>query len=70
MVLDRLLERLSGLDFPRAGGRVRTDATHVLALVRDVNRLEFCAETPRCALEALAVAVGDWLRAARIADVS
>ncbi|MFJ2344030.1 transposase [Streptomyces antimycoticus] len=68
-VLDRLLSRLSGLDFPRAGGRVRTDATHVLALVRDVNRLEFRTETPRCALEALAVAAGDWLHAAQIADV-
>ncbi|MFF7346164.1 transposase [Streptomyces antimycoticus] len=69
-VLDRLLSRLSGLDFPRAGGRVRTDATHVLALVRDVNRLEFRTETPRCALEALAVAAGDWLHAAQIADAS
>ncbi|KAK1179754.1 transposase, partial [Streptomyces sp. NBS 14/10] len=70
VVLDRLLSRLSGLGFLRAGGRVRTDATHVLAPVRDVNRLEFCAETLRCALEALAVAAPDWLRAARIADVS
>ncbi|KAK1185843.1 transposase, partial [Streptomyces sp. NBS 14/10] len=46
VVLDRLLTRLSGLGFLRAGGRVRTDATHVLAPVRDVNRLEFCTATP------------------------
>ena len=39
VVLDRLLARLSELGFLRAGGRVRTDATHVLALVRDLNRL-------------------------------
>ena len=46
IVLDRLLHRPSELGFLRAGGRVRTDATHVLALVRDLNRLEFCTE--RC----------------------
>jgi transposase len=70
VVLDRLLARLSELGFLRAGGRVRTDATHVLALVRDLNRLEFCTETLRCALEALAVAATDWLRGAGIADAS
>jgi transposase len=70
VVLDRLLARLSELGFLRAGGRVRTDATHVLALVRDLNRLEFCAETLRCALEALAVTEPDWLRAASGADSS
>lgn len=70
VVLDRLLARLSELGFLRAGGRVRTDATHVLALVRDVNRLEFCTETLRRALEALAVAAPDWLRAAGVADAS
>lgn len=68
VVLDRLLARLSELGFLRAGGRVRTDATHVLALVRDPNRLEFCTETLRRALEALAVAAPDWLRTAGIAD--
>ncbi|WP_246144790.1 transposase [Actinacidiphila oryziradicis] len=70
VVLDRLLARLSELGFLRVGGRVRTDATHVLALVRDVNRLELCTETLRCALEALAVAAADWLRGAGIADAS
>ncbi|MEU5646404.1 transposase [Streptomyces milbemycinicus] len=56
VVLAWLLTRLSGLGFLLAGGRVRTNATHVLALVRDVNRLESCAETLRYGLEALAVA--------------
>jgi transposase len=70
VVLDRLLARLSELGFLRAGGRVRTDATHVLALVRDLNRLEFCTETLRRALEALTVAAPDWLRAAGVVDVS
>lgn len=68
IMLDRLLQRLADQGFLRAGGRVRTDATHIIALVRDLNRLEFCTETLRCALEALAVAAPDWLRGARIAD--
>ncbi|MFD9795517.1 transposase [Streptomyces sp. NPDC059070] len=60
-VLDIMLERLSGLGLLRAGGRQRTDATHVLAAVRAVNRMEFVGETMRAALEALAATVPDWL---------
>lgn len=60
-VLDLLLARLAELGVVKAGGRQRTDATHVLAAVRSVNRLEFLAETLRAALEALAVAAPDWL---------
>jgi hypothetical protein len=60
-VLDLLLARLSDLGVLKAGGRQRTDSTHVLATVRSVNRLEFLAETLRAALEALAAAVPDWL---------
>jgi hypothetical protein len=45
----------------KAGGRQRTDSTHVLAAVRSVNRLEFLAETLRAALEALSAAAPDWL---------
>ena len=64
---ERLLARL--LDAARAGGRLkargrqRTDSTHVLAAVRDLNRLELLAETLRAALNAIAVAAPDWLRA-------
>jgi transposase len=60
-VLDLLLTRLSELGVVKAGGRQRTDATHVLAAVRSVNRLEFLTETLRAALEALAAAAPDWL---------
>jgi hypothetical protein len=38
--LDVLLEKLAGLGLVRAGGRARTDATHVLARIRHLNRLE------------------------------
>ena len=55
-VLEAVLARLSGARLLRAGGRQRTDSTHVLAAVRTLNRMEFVGETLRAALEALAVA--------------
>ena len=69
---ERLLARL--LDAAREGGllkargRQRTDSTHVLAAVRDLNRLELLGETLRAALNALARAAPDWLRATAPAD--
>src|SRR5215469_16230143 len=67
-VLDLLLARLTELGVVKAGGRQRTDSTHVLAAVRAVNRLEFLTETLRAALEALAAAAPDWLAARIDAD--
>ncbi|MEU5431558.1 IS1182 family transposase [Streptomyces olivoreticuli] len=43
------------------GGRQRTDATHVHAAIRMLNRLELAMETMRAALETLAVAAPVWL---------
>jgi transposase len=60
-VLDAVLARLSGAGLLRAGGRQRTDSTHVLAAVRTLNRMEFAGETLRAALEALAAAAPGWL---------
>jgi transposase len=60
-ILDLLLDRLKGLGLVSAGGRQRTDSTHVLAAIRGLNRLELAGETVRAALEALAAAVPDWL---------
>jgi len=60
-VLELVLDRCAELGLLRVGGRVRTDATHVVACVRALNRLEFVTETLRAALEALAVAAPDWL---------
>ena len=62
-VLDLILSRCAQLGRLRVGGRVRTDSTHVVACIRDLNRLEFVTETMRCALEALAVAAPNWLAA-------
>ena len=45
--LELLLARLAELGLVKAGGRQRTDSTHVLAAVRSLNRLEILTETPR-----------------------
>lgn len=60
-VFDRLLETLKAKGLISSGGKVRTDSTHVLSAVRDLNRLELAGESVRAALEALAVAAPDWL---------
>jgi transposase len=59
--LDLLLDKLSALGLIAAGGKQRTDSTHVLARIRVLNRLELAGETVRAALEALAVAAPTWL---------
>lgn len=56
-----LLFREQGL--LKAKGRQRTDATHVLAAVQSLNRLECVGETLRHALNTLATVAPDWLRA-------
>src|SRR5512142_1281723 len=62
-LLDTLLERCRELGLIRERGRQRTDSTHVLAVVRVLNRLERVGETMRAALNDLAVMAPDWLQA-------
>ena len=45
----------------KAGGRQRTDSTHVLAVIRQLNRLELVGESLRHALNELAQVAPDWL---------
>ena len=45
------------------GGPQRTDSTHVLGRIRDLNRLELAGEAVRAALEAPAAAAPGWLAA-------
>src|SRR5262249_54206493 len=61
VIFDALLARLRERGLVGAGGRQRTDSTHVLARIRDLNRLELAGETVRAALEALAAAAPGWL---------
>src|SRR5262245_47161042 len=44
-----------------ARGKQRTDSTHVLSAVRDLNRLELAGESVRAAVEVLSVAAPGWL---------
>jgi transposase len=61
--LDALLARLAAEGLVRAGGKQRTDSTHVLAAVRALHTTELAGESVRAALEALAAACPDWLKA-------
>ncbi len=66
-VLDLLLARLVAEGLLGCGGRQRTDSTHVVSAVRDLNRLELAGESVRACLEALAVCAPSWL--AEVVDV-
>ena len=61
VIFDGLLARVKELGLVGAGGRQRTDSTHVLGRIRDLNRLELAGESVRAALEALAAAAPGWL---------
>ncbi|MEV5414542.1 transposase [Thermopolyspora sp. NPDC052614] len=65
--LDLLLVRLSGKGLIGAGGKQRTDSTHVIAAIRDLNHLELAGECVRAALEAISAAAPDWV--ARVLEV-
>ena len=60
-VLDALLDRLAADGLVKAGGKQRTDSTHVVAAVAALNRLELAGESVRAALEALTAAHPAWV---------
>jgi transposase len=61
VVLDALLARLVPEGLVKAGGKQRTDSTHVVAAVAALTRLQLAGESVRAALEALAAAHPAWL---------
>ena len=61
LLLDRLLEVCKQHGWLKAGGKQRTDSTHVLARVRSLSNLECVGETLRTALDELAALAPDWL---------
>lgn len=61
-LFDTLLEILREQGLVKARGRQRTDATHVLATVQVLNRLEFVGETLRQAPNTPAAVVAEGLR--------
>lgn len=62
-LLDALLEHCKDRQLLKARGRQRTDATHVLAATRTLNRLECVGEAMRHTLNTLAMVAPTWLRA-------
>jgi transposase len=62
-LLQALLELCKSRGWLKARGRQRTDSTHVLAAIRDLNRLECAGETLRHTLNVLAEVAPDWLLA-------
>ena len=66
--LDVLLAALKDKSLLRADSKQRTDSTHVISAVRNLNRLELAGESVRAALEMLAAAAPGWL--AQAIDVS
>jgi transposase len=62
-LFDILLEVFREQGLVKSRGKQRSDSTHVLAAVRTLNRLECVGETMRHALNTLAVAAPEWLRA-------
>lgn len=62
-LLDDMLRQFQKQGLLKARGKQRTDSTHVLAAIRELNRLECIGETLRYALNSLAVVVPEWLRA-------
>jgi transposase len=61
VLLDVLLERCKQRGWLKAGGKQRTDSTHVLARVRSLSNLECVGETLRAALDDVARLAPDWL---------
>jgi transposase len=62
-LLDTMLAHFRQAGLLSSGGKQRTDSTYVLASVRDLNRLELAGRTLQTALDAIAEAAPDWLRA-------
>ena len=61
VAVDALLAKLAADGLIKAGGKQRSDSTHVVAAVAALNRLELAGEAVRAAVEALAAAHPAWL---------
>jgi len=61
-LLNQLLEVLKNKGLVAARTQQRTDSTHILGAVRELNRLTMVIETLRQVLNELAVLEADWLR--------
>lgn len=61
LLLDEMLKRLQATGWLKARGKQRTDSTHILGAIRQMNGLECVGETLRASLNQLADVAPDWL---------
>lgn len=61
-LLEQLLAILKAHKLVKGRVRARTDSTHVVAAVRQMNRLELVIETVRATLNVLATVMPEWVR--------
>lgn len=61
-LLDTMLVVLAEEGLLKKGGKQRTDSTHVVAAIRNLNRMETIGETMRATLNIVATVAPDWLR--------
>ncbi len=63
LLLEILLKACEAKNLLAGKGSQRTDSTHMLAAIRQLNRLELVGETLRRALDDISQVAPDWLRA-------
>jgi transposase len=61
-LLDVMLKRFQSQGLVDAGGRQRTDSTHILSAMRTLNRLELVGETLRACLNGLSRVMPTWVQ--------
>jgi len=61
-LLDKMLKRFEEMNLISARGKQRTDSTHIIAVVRELSRLENLGETLRYALNEIAEIEPNWLK--------
>jgi transposase len=66
-LLQALLDRCQALGLVQERSDMRTDSTHIVASIRNMNRLELVGETLRAALNVLSTVDPVWL-SARVAS--
>ena len=68
LLFETLIKQFKERGLLKAGGRQRTDSTHVLAAVRHLNRIELVGQTLYHVLDLLSQVAPDWLRIQVSAD--
>ena len=60
-ILDKMLAKFGELGLIKSRGKARTDSTHILAIVKELTKVEHLEETLKSALNTLAKVAPNWL---------